>query len=165
MTEKLRPRHALFVEEYLKDLSASDAARRAGYSEKAASAVGHQLLRKPAIAAAVEAAKAQRSARCQIDADTVLKLLDQMVRADIRDIVDDLGRFKPIVQWPSIWRQMLQACEVEERYEKAQNGEKKWDAAGRVVKVRFIDRLKALELLGRHVNVRAFQTTEVAVVD
>src|SRR5262249_2575838 len=131
MTEKLRPRHALFVEEYLKDLNASDAAKRAGYSEKAAGIVGHQLLRKPHIAAAVDAAKAERSARCQADADTVLKLLDQMVRADIRDIVDELGRFKPIIEWPPIWRQMLQGAEVEERYERAKDGEKRWDAAGK----------------------------------
>jgi Terminase small subunit len=88
-----------------------------------------------------------------------------MVRADIQDIVDELGRFKPISQWQKIWRQMLRGCEVEERYERAIDGEKKWDAAGRVVKVRFIDRLKAIELLGRHINVKAFQQNEVAVVD
>src|SRR5262249_9551283 len=85
--------------------------------------------------------------------------------ADIQDITDELGRFKPITQWPKIWRQMLQGAEVEERYERAKDGEKRWDAAGKVVKVRFIDRLEAFELLWRHVAVEAVPTTEVAVVD
>src|SRR5262245_28044041 len=114
------------------------------------------IMRRPNVKAAIAAEFAERSARCHIDADTVLKYLAEMMQADIQDITDELGRFKPITQWPKIWRQMLQGCEVEERYERAKDGEKKWDAAGRVVKVRFIDRLKAIELVGRHINVKAF---------
>src|SRR5262249_53848390 len=107
---KLRARHQLFVAEYLKDLSVADAAKRAGYNPKSAGSVGNRLLRKPHIAAAVDAAKAERAARCQIDADTVLRYLAEMVEADVRDIVDEFGRYKKIVEWPPVWRRMLQAC-------------------------------------------------------
>src|SRR5262245_38200048 len=122
--KELTPKQALFVAEYLRDLSASTAARRAGYSEKAACDVGHQLLRKPHSQAAIESAKAARSARCMADADTVLRALTERVLADPVDIYDELGRFKPITQWPPIWRQRLVAVEIEEQYAPAQNGEK-----------------------------------------
>lgn len=43
-----------FVQEYLKDLNATQAALRAGYSEKTAGSVGHENLKKPEIAAEIE---------------------------------------------------------------------------------------------------------------
>jgi phage terminase small subunit len=53
---KLTAKQQLFVDEYLVDLNASAAARRAGYSEKTARAIGIENLTKPAIRAAVDAA-------------------------------------------------------------------------------------------------------------
>lgn len=72
-TPKLTPKQAAFVEEYLIDLNATAAARRAGYSEKTASFIGHENLRKPNIAAAIASAQAKRSERLNITADEVLR--------------------------------------------------------------------------------------------
>lgn len=54
---KLTSQQTRFVSEYLIDLNASQAAIRAGYSEKAASRYGSKLLATPAVKAAVDAAK------------------------------------------------------------------------------------------------------------
>jgi hypothetical protein len=68
----LNRRQALFVAEYLKDLNASAAARRAGYSEKTAFRSGIENMQKPAITEAIAAAMNERSKRVQITADKVL---------------------------------------------------------------------------------------------
>ncbi|MCI5049982.1 MAG: terminase small subunit [Rickettsiales bacterium] len=69
----MTPKQARFVEEYLIDLNATQAAIRAGYSEKTAGQIGEQNLKKLEIAQAIEAAKAKRSEKAQIDSEWVLK--------------------------------------------------------------------------------------------
>jgi phage terminase small subunit len=64
-----------FAEEYLIDLNATQAAIRAGYSEKTAGQIGEQLLKKLEIAEAIRVGLAKRSERTQITADMVLKEL------------------------------------------------------------------------------------------
>lgn len=73
MTPKLTPKQAAFVQEYLLDLNATQAAIRAGYSPRTASFIGHENLRKPNIAAAIASAQAERSERLNITADEVLR--------------------------------------------------------------------------------------------
>lgn len=68
----LTARQSRFVDEYLKDLSATQAAIRAGYSKKTAAVVGFENLRKPKIANAIQERMNYRSQRTQIDADFVL---------------------------------------------------------------------------------------------
>lgn len=76
-----------FVEEYLIDLNATQAAIRAGYSPKRADAIGYENLRKPEIHAAIEAAQAERSKRTEITQDMVLRELAKIGFADIRKVV------------------------------------------------------------------------------
>jgi phage terminase small subunit len=68
----LTPKQEQFVVEYLKDLNATQAAARAGYSEHSAKDLGGQLLANPKVRAAIDAAKAGRVERTKIDADYVL---------------------------------------------------------------------------------------------
>lgn len=70
---KLTAKQNLFVEEYLIDLNATQAAIRAGYSEKTAKSVGSENLTKPDIAELIEKAKAKRSEKTEIDAAWVLR--------------------------------------------------------------------------------------------
>ena len=70
--EKLTAKQALFVQEYLVDLNATQAAIRAGYSEKTAPVIGCQNLTKLNIAEAVALAFAERSERTEITQDKVL---------------------------------------------------------------------------------------------
>lgn len=72
-----------FVAEYLIDLNATQAAIRAGYSEKTARQIGEQNLSKLDIASAIQAAIKKRAERTQVDADYVL-----------RTIVDTIERCK-----------------------------------------------------------------------
>ena len=83
----LNPKQQRFVEEYLVDLNATQAAIRAGYSAKTAEQLGYQLLQKPSVAAVIEKEMAKRAARTEITADKVLKELAKIGFADIRKAV------------------------------------------------------------------------------
>lgn len=69
----LTPKQQRFVEEYLIDLNATQAAIRAGYSEKTAYSVGHENLKKPEIQKAIEEAKNQVSKRTELTVDMVVQ--------------------------------------------------------------------------------------------
>ena len=75
---KLTPKQARFVEEYLLDLNAAAAARRAGYSEKTADSIAAQLLSKTKVFEAVQSAVAARSAKTEITAEYVLENLKRL---------------------------------------------------------------------------------------
>lgn len=76
-----------FVEEYLKDLNGTQAAIRAGYSEKGAEVRASELLRNRKVAEAVAKAKADRAERTEIDADTVLREIHAIATTDTNDVV------------------------------------------------------------------------------
>lgn len=147
----LTPKQQRFVDEYLIDLNATQAAIRAGYSAKTAYAIGEENLRKPEIASAVSLAQARRSERTEIDSDWVLKRLAMEATADLADIIGADGVLKPIDEWPLIWRQgLVTGIDVQED---RQDGVK----VGQTVKVKLSDRIKRIELIGKHVNVQAFR--------
>ncbi len=146
----MTPKQQRFVEEYLIDLNATQAAIRAGYSKKTARAVGSENLTKPDIRAAVAEAQQARSERTKIDADWVLKRLAGEATADLAELYDKNGGLKPIADWPLVWRQGLVAgLDVDEEFA---DGKK----LGQVTKMKLSDRIKRIELIGRHVDVQAF---------
>lgn len=71
----LTPKQQRFVEEYLVDLNATQAAIRAGYSRRTARAIGAENLTKPDIAAAIASAKEERAERVRVNAAWVVKRL------------------------------------------------------------------------------------------
>lgn len=151
----LTPKQRRFVEEYLLDMCAGKAAIRAGYSKKTANQQGHILLGQTGIKAAIDAAKLARSDRTEIDADWVLKRLVLEADADLADLYTDAGDLKPIEAWPEIWRQgLVVGVEVEALFEGYGEDRKQ---VGLVKKIKFSDRLRRLELIGKHVGVNAFQ--------
>jgi len=76
-----------FVEEYLIDLNATQAAIRAGYSKNRAGEIGWQLLQKTTIQEAISAAQARRSERTEITQDMVLAELAKIAFSDMRRAV------------------------------------------------------------------------------
>jgi phage terminase small subunit len=76
-----------FVDEYLKDLNATQAAIRAGYSKKTAASIGQENLTKPEIAKALKEAMQGRSERTAITQDMVLRELAKIGFSDIRKVV------------------------------------------------------------------------------
>lgn len=143
-----------FVEEYLVDLNATQASIRAGYSQDAAAAIGWENLRKPEIAQAIEAAQKARSERTKIDADWVLQRLALEAQADLADLYNPNGSLKPISEWPLVWRQGLVAgIETQQEYVNTDEGKQ---PDGIVHKVKLSDRIRRIELLGKHIAVGAF---------
>lgn len=84
---ELTAKQQRFVEEYLVDLNATQAAIRAGYSENTAKEQGCQNLTKLNIQSAIAEAQKERSERTQITADRVLEELGKIAFADIRKAV------------------------------------------------------------------------------
>ncbi|QLB40809.1 terminase small subunit [Mannheimia pernigra] len=76
---KLTDKQKRFIEEYLIDLNATQAAIRAGYSEDTAKEMGYENLTKPHIQEAIQQAKNQRSERTQITQDDVLNGLLEVI--------------------------------------------------------------------------------------
>ncbi len=70
---KLTPRQARFVEEYLIDLNATQAARRAGYSSNNADKIGSRLVGESRVAEAIAEAQAKRSERVTVSQDDVVR--------------------------------------------------------------------------------------------
>lgn len=152
--QKLTPKQQLFVAEYLKDLNATQACIRAGYSAKTAEQQGPRLLGNVGVKAAIEKAQSKRVERVQIDADYVLSRLVEIDQMDALDILNDDMTVKPVGAWPKVWRQYLSGFEVAEINEG--RGEER-DMVGMLKKIKWPDKTKNLELLGKHVNVSAFR--------
>ena len=143
----LTPKQQRFVEEYLIDLNATQAAIRAGYSEKTARDIGCENLAKPNIAKAIEEAQNKRQEQTQIDAAYVLKRLVEIDQMDVLDIMDDQMKIRPVNEWPKVWRQYVVNLENLELS----------DGEGCFKKIKWPDKVKNLELLGKHVSVGAFK--------
>ena len=75
----LTPKQQMFVAEYLIDLNATQAAIRAGYSQKTAEEQGYQLLRKTSVAAAIQVEMDKRAQETGIDAKFVLKGITKLI--------------------------------------------------------------------------------------
>jgi phage terminase small subunit len=140
---KPTPRQARFVEEYLIDLNATQAAIRAGYSAKRADAIGYELLRKPEIQEAIQAAMDARSRRTGITADRVLDELRKVAFGDARRVMSwGPGGVKLI---DSAELSGDDAAIVAEAFESITKD-------GGSIRLKTHDKLKALELLGRHLG-------------
>lgn len=98
----LTPRQARFVEEYLIDLNATQAAIRAGYSEKTAEAQASRLLTKVKVASAVALAQARRSERTEITQDSVLRELALLGFADMGSYVEINPDGSARLDWSSL---------------------------------------------------------------
>jgi len=77
----LSAKQARFVDEYLVDLNATEAAKRAGYSERSAHVQGSRLLENASVSRAIRERQADRAERTEIDQDWVI---DRLVRVTER---------------------------------------------------------------------------------
>ena len=100
--QKLTAKQQRFVEEYLIDLNATQAAIRAGYSERTARQAGAENLTKPVIAEAIAAAQDERSKRIAVSQDYVLSsIVDVMERCKQHEPVLDRRGEPVMVETPS----------------------------------------------------------------
>ena len=156
----LTEKQARFVAEYLVDLNATDAAKRAGYSEKTAYAIGFENLRKPEIQDAIQEAMAQREKRTAITQDRVLQELARVAFANGTDFarvvvqeepveaVDEEGEPKTVIR--RIQRvEIVDTGKVDAEKRSAIAGIKEGKFG---IEVSSYDKLRALELLGKHLG-------------
>lgn len=87
----LNARQQKFVLEYLKDLNATQAAIRAGYSEKTARHIASENLAKPDIAAAIAAKQGKVMAKLDVSAERILRERARLAFFDPRKLFDDAG--------------------------------------------------------------------------
>lgn len=131
----LTPKQKQFVDEYLIDLNATQAAVRAGYSERTARQVGAENLSKPDIVAAIEARTQERSERTRIDAELVLQgILRNVRRCEQGEVVLNSRGEPMIVETPG------GQLAVAYRYD-ASNVLKGYEMLGRHLRL-FTDRLE-----------------------
>lgn len=141
---KLTARQQAFINEYLLDLNATQAAIRAGYSRKTAGWIGGQLLSKTHISTEIEKAKEARAKRTGITADRVLQELARVAFADPSKAVD-WGPGGMILKDSS----SLDADTLATVSEVSETTNKD----GGTQKIKFHDKIRALEMCGRHVGI------------
>lgn len=157
---KLTDKQELFAREYLKDLNGTQAAIRAGYSEKTANEQASRLLANVNVQKFVAELKSARVEQTGIDAAYVLRRLVEIDQMDVLDILLQNGELKPIKDWPKVWRTTLSGMDVVEMAFA--------DSAALLKKIKWPDKVKNLELLGKHVSVQAFKeqtSTEITGAD
>lgn len=145
----LTPKQAVFVQEYLRDLNATAAATRAGYSAKTAQEQASRLLSNVMIQAAIAQAQAARAQRTQVDSDRVLLELARLGFANVQHLYDAHGALLPVHQWPADVAPAVSRVITKELYELV-DGERR--LVGSLCDVRLHDKIKPLDLLGRHLG-------------
>ena len=136
---RLTEKQARFVEEYLVDLNATQAAIRAGYSEKTARSVGCENLTKPDIQEAIKSAMSLRSERTEITQDMVLRELAAIGFSRITDYVNIKNGVVELNDTSSLTDSQNAAI--------ASIKEGKFG-----IELKNYDKLRALELLGQHLG-------------
>jgi len=97
---KLTPKQERFIQEYLVDLNATQAATRAGYSAKSAETIGLQLLRKKQVSSAISQAQAKTANKLEITKERLISALLPIVDADVQHYQDiDEGGFVKLKQF------------------------------------------------------------------
>lgn len=132
-----------FVEEYLIDLNATQAAIRAGYSPATAGSIGQENLTKPEIHAAVAKAEAERSKRTGINADRVVKELARIAFVKITDVVNT---YDVTIRRDASEDDLAAVQSVKVKTMDSDKG----SSEEREVKLN--DKIRALELLGKHLG-------------
>lgn len=146
---KLTPKQARFVEEYLIDLNATQAATRAGYSPRSAKEQGCLLLQRPHVHEALQAAQQARTQRTHITQDRVLQELGRVAFSDIRRLYRDDGTLKPPTELDDDAAAALASVEVFEEFQG--RGEDR-TMVGYTRKVKVFDKIGALGLAARHLG-------------
>lgn len=142
MAARLTDKQKRFVTEYLLDLNATRAAERAGYKDPN---IGRQLITKNNVSAAIQKAIAERESRTEITQDRVLTEYARIGFFDPRKLFDDDGNPKPISQLDDDTAAAISQLDVDTVV--SEDGTTTYTK-----KYRFSDKLRALEMTGRHLG-------------
>ena len=149
---KLTPKQIRFVDEYMVDFNATQAAIRAGYKAKTAHVIGAENLRKPKIAEEIARRQKDLQRRTEVTQDRVVKELARVAFADASDYVcvetltyeNEDGTVSPI--------QVVSPKDTDTLSDDQRAAIASIKQGANGVEVKLCDKLKALELLGRHIG-------------
>lgn len=147
--KKLTPKQRRFVDEYLIDLNATQAAIRAGYSPKTANEQGARLLANVSIAKAIQEARDKQQERTEITQDRVLLEYARIAFFDPRKLFRSDGSPKPVEELDTDTAAALAGLEVREEFEGA--GENR-TFVGYTKKYKLANKLGALDSLAKHLG-------------
>ncbi|EJC7751780.1 TPA: terminase small subunit [Escherichia coli] len=143
----------------------TQAAINAGFSPNTAAVKASIMMRDERIQKRIAELMEQRNKRNRVSADYVLMRLVEIDQMDVLDILNDDGGMKPIAEWPKVWRTSLSAMDIAtikttQASLQKENGEADLsveDVEHILKKVKWPDKVKNLELIGKHVDVNAFK--------
>ena len=143
MAGKLTTKQKCFIEEYLLDLNATQAAIRAGYSARNADKISSELMGKTRVSEAIKEKMAERSRRTGINQDRVIQELARVAFVNPQNVIDtETGKIKPGASEDDL------ACIQSVKVKKTETA--RTTTIEREVKL--ADKMKALELLGKHLG-------------
>ena len=141
----MNDKQARFVAEYRKDLNATQAYIRAGYSEKGAAQSAEKLLRNPEIAAAVAEKTEAQLEKANLTAELVLEEMRRVAFSNVQDLFDATGNLRPIHELTREQAACIASLEVIIKNAEAGDGH-----LDRVHKIKIWDKPRVLEMLGKH---------------
>ncbi|EAA5679603.1 terminase small subunit [Salmonella enterica subsp. enterica serovar Weltevreden] len=131
----------------------TQAAINAGFSPNTAAVKASVMMRDERIQKRIAELMEERNKRLRVSADYVLLRLVEIDQMDVLDILNDDGTLKPIREWPKIWRTTLSGFDLSSTIMNMNE-----DSIETILKkIKWPDKVKNLELIGKHVDVNAFK--------
>lgn len=140
----MNARQIRFCEEYMKDLNATKAAKRSGYSKKTAHSIGPRLLEDVDIKKYISNLKRKRSDKAEITAERVLREIAKMAFSNLGDYITIQKDGTAEIDLRKLTRNQAAALSEVTVDDDSLGGQK--------VKIKLHDKLKGLEQLGRHLK-------------
>lgn len=131
----------------------TQAAINAGFSPNTAHVKASNMMRDDRIQKRIAELMEERNKRLRVSADYVLLRLVEIDQMDVLDILNDDGTLKPIREWPKIWRTTLSGFDLSSTI--MNMNETSIETI--LKKIKWPDKVKNLELIGKHVDVMAFK--------
>ncbi|HCL5343531.1 TPA: terminase small subunit [Salmonella enterica] len=143
-----------YAQEYTKcPENQTQAAINAGFSPNTAAVKASVMMRDERIQKRIAELMEERNKRLRVSADYVLLRLVEIDQMDVIDILNDDGTLKPIREWPKIWRTTLSGFDLSSTIMNMND-----DSIETILKkIKWPDKVKNLELIGKHVDVNAFK--------
>lgn len=143
-----------YCQEYVKcPENQTQAAINAGYSPNTAGKFASQNMRDERIQKRIAGLMEDRNKRLRVSADYVLMRLVEIDQMDVLDILNDDGSLRPIREWPKIWRTTLSGFDLSSTIMNMDET----TIETILKKIKWPDKVKNLELIGKHVDVNAFR--------
>ncbi|EIN5384764.1 terminase small subunit [Salmonella enterica] len=143
-----------YAQEYTKcPENQTQAAINAGFSPNTAAVKASVMMRDERIQKRIAELMEERNKRLRVSADYVLLRLVEVDQMDVIDILNDDGTLKPIREWPKIWRTTLSGFDLSSTIMNMDET----SIETILKKIKWPDKVKNLELIGKHVDVNAFK--------